>query len=568
MFKNTISIIGKRNFFNLLKFIPLIFVISFLDILGITSLIPVLQFLSGQEISYFNYNLNNIFDNFDKSKILYMFLIFIFLINIFRFILALLNNYFFNKVTLEIQISMQKKILQDYLFGSWFQNLDKNTSEKIRDVDQETSILKSNIILPVFSIISDILIILIMLIFLFFHIDFETLLIVFVAGVICFLFFVFNKKRITNYGKFRRKYEKKRFEKILEIINGIREIKFFSFGDKIIQEFLKVSNDLKSIYLKQGVLLIMPKNILEITVLVLLITLIIFFYNSGMPFELIISSLAVYVIATYKIIPSFYKIMINLQSINFASPTVDSLLNVIQKKYDTENLRKIKINNFKTISYKSINFRYPNSSKKIITNFNFTLKKNSSVAILGDSGVGKSTLIDLITGLIKPDEGKILIDDKETEIFFSNLKDKIGIVTQKLYLFEASVKDNITFFQEEKFTDISRLFDCLNKVNLKRFANQKDIENIIKEDGKNLSGGERQRIGLARCLYQNREIIILDEPTNNLDKKSEDKFFETLMEIKNDKTILIVTHDNRLSKFCDQKILIGKNHNLVEENKL
>ena len=108
---------------------------------------------------------------------------------------------------------MQKKILQDYLFGSWFQNLDKNTSEKIRDVDQETSILKSNIILPVFSIISDILIILIMLIFLFFHIDFETLLIVFVAGVICFLFFVFNKKRITNYGKFRRKYEKKRFEK-------------------------------------------------------------------------------------------------------------------------------------------------------------------------------------------------------------------------------------------------------------------------------------------------------------------------------------------------------------------
>ena len=566
MFKNTIKIIGKKNFLTLIKFIPLIFVISLLEVVGITSLIPVLQFLSGQEIIYFNFNFNNIVDHFDKSKILYFFLIFIFLINLFRFILAILNNYFFNKATLEIQISMQKKILQDFLFGSWFQNLYKNTSEKLRDVDTETAILKNNIILPVFSIISDLLIIIIMMFFLFFHTDIETLLIIFVAGLICFMFFVINKKRLTNYGKFRRKYEKKRFEKILEIINGIREIKFFSFGDKIIKEFLKVSNDLKNIYLKQGVLLIMPKNILEITVLILLISLIIFFYNSGMSFELIIGSLAVYVIATYKVIPSFYKIMINLQNINLASPTVDSLLGVMQKKYDLEKLNEININNFKTIHYKNINFKYPNASKKIITNFNFTLKKNTSVVILGDSGAGKSTLIDLLTGLIKPNEGKILIDEKEIDIFNSNLKNKIGIVSQKLYLFEASVKNNITIFQDDKLIDFPRLFDCLNKVNLKRFANKTNIENLIKEDGKNLSGGERQRIGLARCLYQNRDIIILDEPTNNLDKKSEDKFFETLMQIKNDKTILIVTHDNRLSKFCDQKILVEKNDKLIEEN--
>ena len=120
--------------------------------MGITSLIPVLQFLSGQEILYFNLNLNNIVNHFDKSKILYFFLIFIFLINIFRFVLAILNNYFFNKATLEIQISMQKKILQDFLLGSWFQNLYKNTSEKIRDVDTETAILKNNVILPVFQL--------------------------------------------------------------------------------------------------------------------------------------------------------------------------------------------------------------------------------------------------------------------------------------------------------------------------------------------------------------------------------------------------------------------------------
>ena len=183
---------------------------------------------------------------------------------------------------------------------------------------------------------------------------------------------------------------------------------------------------------------------------------------------------------------------------------------------------------------------------------------------MGESGAGKSTLIDIITGLVKPDEGKIFVDNKETEIFKSNIKNKIGIVAQKLYLFEASIKNNITIFQDDKSVDFTRLFDCLNKVNLKRFANKKDIEDIIKEDGINLSGGERQRIGIARCLYQNREIIILDEPTNNLDEKSENIFFETLENIKKDKTIIIISHNYKILKYCEKKYLI-ENKKLIEK---
>jgi len=556
MFKNAIIIIGKKNFLRLLKFIPLIFLISFLEVIGITSLIPFLQFLSGQEIKYFNLELNYFLENFNPKSILYSFMIFVLLINFSRFILAVFNNYFFNKITLEIQILMQQKILNNYLFGSWFENLDKNTSEKIRDINEETAILKNNIILPVFSVISDLLLIIIMLFFLILHADIKTLLIFSLAGLICFLFFSINKKRLTNYGRFRRKYEKKRFEKIFEIIHGLREIKFFGFGNKIINEFLDLSHGLKNIYLKQGILLLMPKNILEITVLILLISLIIFFHQAGMSFEVIISSIAVYVVATYKVIPSFYKIIINLQNINFATPTVDALLSVIQKKYKMEKFDKENILDFKNISYKNIKFKYPNSSKEIVNDFNFELKKNSSVAIIGDSGVGKSTIIDIITGLIEPDSGKIFVDDKEVDIFRSNFKKKVGLVSQKLYLFETSIKNNITIFQEEKKIDYSRLFDCLKKVNLEKYCDEKSIENIILEDGKNLSGGERQRIGLARCLYQNREIIVLDEPTNNLDKKTESRFFNTLKEIKFDKTILVVTHNDKLSNFCDYKFVI------------
>ena len=153
MFKTALLIIGKKNFFSLLKFIPLIFIISILEVIGITSLIPVLQFLSGQELDFFNINFDFLFREKDTQYILYFFLSFIIIINVIKFILSVLNNYFFNKVTLEIQILMQKKIIEDFIHGSWFSSIDKNTSEKLRDVNEETTILKTHLILLFFNFI-------------------------------------------------------------------------------------------------------------------------------------------------------------------------------------------------------------------------------------------------------------------------------------------------------------------------------------------------------------------------------------------------------------------------------
>ena len=123
-------------------------------------------------------------------------------------------------------------------------------------------------------------------------------------------------------------------------------------------------------------------------------------------------------------------------------------------------------------------------------------------------------------------------------------------------MFEASIKDNVTLFQNENFIDLKKLYDCLNKVNLIKYSNKKGLNELVKEDGINLSGGERQRLGLARCLYQDRNIIILDEPTNNLDEKSENRFYETLNNLKNNKTIIIVSHNKKLVSFCDEILFI------------
>ena len=188
-------------------------------------------------------------------------------------------------------------------------------------------------------------------------------------------------------------------------------------------------------------------------------------------------------------------------------------------------------------------------------------------AIIGESGSGKSTLIDLISGLIPPSSGEIIIDGDKKKIFNENWKQNIGIVTQRIYLFEASIKENIVIFNDKNNQSNDDLFRSLNDVNLNRYSDNFKINEIVKEDGVNLSGGERQRLGLARCLYQDREIIILDEPTNNLDEKSEIKFYETLNSLKfKKKPLIVVSHNKKLVSYCDKVLFIEDSKIIIKKD--
>ena len=224
-------------------------------------------------------------------------------------------------------------------------------------------------------------------------------------------------------------------------------------------------------------------------------------------------------------------------------------------EYNHENTFK-KINFDNKIVFKNISFTYPKKTSKILNDVDITVYKNSFTGIFGEVALVKAHFIDLLTGLIIPNDGKIIIDENENKIFQDSWKKNIGIVTQKIYLFEGSIRENVTIFENVKNVDEKKLIDTLKAVNLSKYANSKSLDTKIEENGINLSGGERQRIGLARCLYQNRDIIVLDEPTNNLDEKSEIKFYETLKNLKSNKTILIISHKKELVNFCDEVLFV------------
>ena len=216
----------------------------------------------------------------------------------------------------------------------------------------------------------------------------------------------------------------------------------------------------------------------------------------------------------------------------------------------------------KIINIKNLKFSYKNSEKKILNNINLEIRKNDCIGIIGESGAGKSTFIDVLMGLNKPTKGEITLDDVNILQNRRGWQKMIGYVPQSIYLIDESIKKNIAFGEDD--VNIGKLNQVLKQSGLEQFVeNLANKENtIIGEKGAKISGGERQRIAIARSLYKNPDLIIFDEATSSLDLETEKKVLETIKHLKEEKTLIIISHRMNTLNYCN-KIYELKDGNLV-----
>jgi len=244
------------------------------------------------------------------------------------------------------------------------------------------------------------------------------------------------------------------------------------------------------------------------------------------------------------------------------------------ENYKSQSYEKIdhgntnfKITPFSTINLENINFRYSMDSDYVLNNINLSINKGDCIGIVGTSGSGKTTLINLIMGLLEFDDGKITIDNTNF-VNLSPLQFSISYIPQNIYLLDDTIIRNITFENNENKIDFDRLQNAIESAQLSKFINSqpKNIHSIIGENGVKLSGGQRQRIAIARALYFEREIIILDEATSSLDNLTEHEIVECINNLRGDKTIIVVAHRESTLKYCDKVYLI-QNGALIRNEK-
>ena len=470
---------------------------------------------------------------------------------------------------IHLKINITDKLFSLYLKKPFIFHVHKNSSELIRNLEDSSQILiytKS-----VLNLFTETTVVFGLLILLLLNEPIGTIsasLFVAISGY-AFYFFIRNKALI--WGIDRQKNENLRLEHLQNSFRFIKDIKILNKEDYFINNFSKKNTTTNLAQLKQDFTLSLPRLWFELITIFGFVILIMVLTSFEEKFKSIIPILGFFAAVCFRAIPSITKILNAIQHMRFAYPVSENYINEFQEY----NEKKEKTNNnlgnftfFKKIEIKSIKFSYPESKKIILNNINFEILRGSSVGIFGISGVGKTTLINIMLGLFDPQEGQINIDGENLANFKRDWQNQIGYVPQNIFLADASIVENIAFGIESTFVDMDRIKDSINDSQLNDLINslpEKEFT-IIGERGVKLSGGQRQRIGIARALYNNPEILLFDEATSSLDPATEGEVMKSIQALYGVKTIIIITHRMSTLEKCD-KIYKIENGQIIEKIK-
>lgn len=535
---------------------------SALEIISISSIFPLITLMieasSAEKSSFYNLILKfyeNLGINFTIKNIIIVFSTF-FLVKIF---FNIFNLNYQEKYGWKIYQFVSNTLLKIYMLKDYSFFLKNNSSILMRNILNESAGIRATVFVPLLSFVSEIIIlmsIMSMLLFLNFSI---TLKLIFFFIVISIVYKLLTKNFFINLGKKRIYYSEYQFKIVPKIFSLIKEIKILKKENQFHRVFSEINDKYSNYNRIFTVTNLFPRSIIE----VLIIGAFLYFVlgNSNQDYNNIFPYLAVYLGAAYRVLPSFVKIINNIRSFDFSSKPME----IFTKEFFDKNYKKNLINEEKTlkkltfnnkIHIKNISFEYDQNGQKIFENFNLEIRKNEFIGFKGKSGKGKSTLANIICGLIKPQKGTIYVD--QTNIFenMDAWQKNINIVQQDSILVDDTIKNNITlsFFGER--IDEKILENSIKKSDIKNFIDNLEhgINTEVGEKGLKLSGGQKQRISFARALYSNPDLLILDEITSALDKDTEKKILETLKELKGSKTMIIISHKDEPLKICDRII--------------
>ncbi len=557
--KKIIKILTKKQKFNFIFLLILVLIGLIFELFSVGIFIPIIQKLSNS-----SNNQNGIFSKLlTESLDLRQFLYFALIIYIFKTVFLLFLIHFQHKYVYGLQHYISTKILFNYLNLNLSNIKANNSSKIINTVISESSIFSIIIINHILFILTEIIICIGLISFLFYYNFIAASIITF-----CFLFFgttfiLATNKLNSKLGKERIELERRRLKILNEIFQFIKEILINSKQSYFISKYKEISLRYKSIIQLNSTLIQLPRIFIDLIIFFSFSITIIFIIDDKNQISNILPTLSIFAIAAMRIMPSFNRVISNIQSVKFNIKVIDLIYKYLNESTPIEN-ESIKLINFNdNIFFNNVSFKYNLNEESILENINLTIDKGSIIAITGESGSGKSTFVDLICGLLLPTSGSIMLDKCEVNLSNINWKNKIGYVTQDYYISDGLLINNVAFGIDEIYINKTHAIKSLNdsKFPLNLFQ---PIESFkLLEHGKNISGGQRQRIAIARALYKNADILIFDEATSALDVETEKLFFNDLMSLRESKTLIIITHNENLLKFCD-KVYKIKNKKITE----
>jgi ATP-binding cassette, subfamily B, bacterial PglK len=547
----------------------MILIMAFIDMLGVASIMPFIAILSKPELIETNIILNKMF------KFSGMFGVetnqeFLFALGIFVF-LFLVTSLAFRALTQYAQVrfismrdySLGKRLVEGYLHQpySWF--LSRHSAEIGKTILSEVGKIVGKGLAPLLGLITQCAVTFAIVTLLVLVDPKLTLIVGLTLGIAYLLIYKFTKSFITHIGKESIKFNERRFAALNEAFGAAKEIKLGGLEQTYIKRFSDPAKILARDTANLSIIGQMPRYALEAIVFggMILVTLYLMSQNGN--FADAAPILALYAFAGYRLLPALQQIYNNMIRIRFTVPALDSVYNDLKslQPYSLSQSQEVLPLN-KNITFKNINYNYPNVSRTALKNINFSIQARSTVGLVGATGSGKTTTVDIILGLLEPQKGTLEVDGKVIDEHNRKAWQRsIGYVPQQIFLSDDSVSANIAFGVEPKNINQDAVENASKIANLHDFViNElpKQYQTTVGENGIRLSGGQRQRIGIARAIYHNPQILILDEATSALDNLTERAVMEAVHKLRKNITIIMIAHRLSTVKNCDNILLLEK----------
>ena len=543
-----------------------------IETIGIGLIGPVIASVMDENLLLQNKYFIKIFpfaSQFNKTSLLLFTLTLFFGAYLIKALLTIIINLKNLKIFFKLGEKYSNKLLKKYFNIEWSFYSKKDSAEIIRNVISQAYSIPLDVIAPSFLIITEVLMIFTIATFLFIVEPYAFLGIFFILIATSFLYQIFTQKDIRSIGRKRENNQLIRFRHLIDITNLMKEIRIYNKSNFFLNLFMINNKEISDTEIKASIYGIFPRLIFELIFILSLSTLLIIFLNFNTSLETIFVKIGIFFAAGIRLMPSFSKLTLSLSKIIEKIPLIENFIKEIEdinlknknknknesknKFFSNVNIDKIEINN--------LSFKYNKNQKYIFKNLNFKINKGQIFGIYGKSGVGKSTLLECICGLIKPFEGSILINSKNIEAL-DEWKNSIGYIPQETQVLNSSIKKNIAFGMEENEIDEKKLLESIDLAGLNYFIKglPLGLDTIIGEKGSWISGGQKQRISIARAIYYGKTFLVLDEATNSLDHTTTLEIMQNMKKLKNKGiTILIVTHDMSIMSFVDNKLELKNN---------
>ncbi|MDQ0256582.1 ABC-type multidrug transport system fused ATPase/permease subunit [Evansella vedderi] len=564
----------------LILFVMMVFAAIF-ETIGIGLIVPFIGIITNpniiqeQPILLFIYELFN----FQSTTLFIIFSVIIFLgVFLLKNIYLLIFHYAQYTVIFNQQVQLSRRLFNEYLTKPYTFHLQKNSADLIRNVNGEVPKVFQGIILSTFHLLTELLVIICILTLLVITAPVATIVASTLLAGSVFLFFKVFRNKISYLGQEQQRVGGAMIKWVKQGLGASKEVKVsgkesFFVNSYTGQSQIQANNNKYMKMLEQ-----VPRIFIEsLLVSIVLITMLIIILQ-GTNTAQIVSTMALFAMAAFRLMPSINRVVGMISSIRYSYPALSVIYeDLFENKEEASFGDSNKITSVdkytrtynESIILDDVSFRYPNQREYSVREVSLTIPIGSSVAFIGESGAGKTTIVDLILGLYRPEKGKVTIDGKALDDQREVWQKNIGYIPQFIFLSDDSIRANVAFGVDNEKIDDKQVWRALEQAQLKEFVQDlpRQLETNVGEAGVRLSGGQRQRIGIARALYHNPEILFMDEATSALDNETEKEIMRAIDGLKGDKTLIIIAHRLSTIENCDIIFKMNKGRLIATINK-